>query len=1309
MAEQEAQNVSAPIQVPLPEKFTQKSGPDQADAWPKWNRRFERFRIASGLQHKSETEQVSTLLYAMGEVADDILTTLKVDESKASFKDVQTALDEYFGVRKNTIVCRARFNRRVQNPGESVDSFIQDLYRLAEECNYGAMKEELICDRIVVGVLDETLSDRLQMNAKLKLDEAVRTSRLAEARAQNREVVRGASANANAKTTDKSANVDMVKKQKFHKKSSQSSAQCKSSKVKGSTKETNHQTNERCSWCGNEPHIRRRCPAKDAVCGNCKKKGHYQSVCRNKNSGSKVHTVDMDSDDELFLGAVGQDDEWMEIVMVNGQETKFKLDTGAAVTVLSGSLPWLKSVQPDKTAQELRGPGGVPLKVSGTLQATLTVGDMSITETVYLMENQPISLLSRKACVKLGLITLNRLQVQTLTETNESKIPNFRTEFPELFSGLGKLQESYRIKINSEVTPTCLYTARRVPHPVLGKVENELISMCDLGVISPVEQPTTWCSGLVPVVKPNGKVRICVDLTNLNRAVQREIYPMKSVQENLAKLSNARFFTKLDANSGFWQIPLDEKSRLLTTFITPQGRFAFNRLPFGITSAPEIFQRTMSKILSGMEGVVCHMDDVLVHAPTREEHDRRVRKVLSKLQEAGLTLNDKCEFGKTEITFLGHIVSASGIKADPKKVNAVREFPVPKTVTELQRFQGMVNQLARFVPGLAQTNAPLRMLLRKNQEFVWGPSQQSAFTKIKDILLSSVVLTHYDVNSPIVIAADAASAGIGAVLLQVQADGTRRPVCFASRSLTETEQRYAVIEKEALASTWACEQFKDYVIGVKFVLETDHKPLVPILGSKDLANMPLRIQRFKMRLMRFDYEINYVPGKLQVTADALSRAPLPENDHVSFVQEADTHAQALFSCLPASKQKLMEIADTQKSDAVLSDVRYYCSQGWPPYFSHNPILYPYWENRQHLTIVNDLLLYDDRIVIPQQMRLSMLDLIHQGHLGITKCRSRARECIWWPGLSSEIEQMVKKCTTCAKVAPVPKETLLPSSMPSRPWERVAMDLCYHNGETYVVVVDYYSRWVEFRHLKSETCKATIQAVKSIFSVHGIPEIVIYDSASEFCEFAKRYSFTHVTSSPKFPSANGEAERAVRTFKDLMKKNDDPYLAALVLRSTPLLNGLSPSELLMGRKLRTPLPILPDKLASGITKEAMENAKTKDQENRGKQKEWFNQRHRTQNLPDLLPGTQVWIRDRDEEGTVQTQHNPRSYVVATENGDYRRNRSALVDVSPRYTKPMTPQKTVRSPQKTVRSPAKPECPMKTTRCGRSVKPPEKMDL
>ena len=232
--------------------------------------------------------------------------------------------------------------------------------------------------------------------------------------------------------------------------------------------------------------------------------------------------------------------------------------------------------------------------------------------------------------------------------------------------------------------------------------------MLKQGVVSEVTAPTEWCAGIVPVPKKNNRVRICVDLTNLNHAVEREIYPIKSVDYNLALLGRSKIFTKLDAASGFWQLPLHPDSQLLTTFITPFGRYCLKRLPFGISSAPEIFQRAMSQILVDIPGIICHMDDILIHSDSKSDHDKKVRQVLKRLSEAGVTLNSKCQFSQASIKFLGHIVDSSGIKADPEKTHAIRNFPIPGNVTDLQRFNGMVNQLGKFISwsGRNQSTSP---------------------------------------------------------------------------------------------------------------------------------------------------------------------------------------------------------------------------------------------------------------------------------------------------------------------------------------------------------------------------------------------------------------------------------------------------------------------------------------------------------------------------------------------------------------------------------------------------------------------------
>jgi len=348
-------------------------------------------------------------------------------------------------------------------------------------------------------------------------------------------------------------------------------------------------------------------------------------------------------------------------------------------------------------------------------------------------------------------------------------------------------------------------------------------------VISKVDVPTPWCVGMVVVPKKSGAVRICVDLKPLNRSVLREVHPLPKVDDTLAQLAGAKLFSKLNANSGFWQIPLSPASHLLTTFITPSGRYCFNKLPFGISSTPEHFQKRMSKILAGLNGVVCQMDDVLVFGSDRAHHDARLLAILQRIESAGATLNaQKCVFGVTSVNFLDHVIDQSGIQADPDKTLAIREMKPPTTVSELRRFMGMVNQLGKFTPNLAQLTQPLRELLGKNTTWVWGPSQSEAFSLVKEELSKPTTLALYDPKVPTKVSADASSYGLGAVLTQ-EMESKWRPVAYASRSMTDTEKRYAQIEKEALAITWACKKFSDYILGKSITIETDHKPLVPLL------------------------------------------------------------------------------------------------------------------------------------------------------------------------------------------------------------------------------------------------------------------------------------------------------------------------------------------------------------------------------------------------------------------------------------------------------------------------------------------------
>ncbi|XP_064468672.1 uncharacterized protein K02A2.6-like [Ornithodoros turicata] len=686
------------------------------------------------------------------------------------------------------------------------------------------------------------------------------------------------------------------------------------------------------------------------------------------------------------------------------------------------------------------------------------------------------------------------------------------------------------------------------------------------GVIVPVDEPTEWCCGMVIVKKPNGTYRICVDYTPLNKFVERELHPMPVTDHVIAQIGVSKYFSKLDANSGYWQFQLTEESQLLTTFITPFDRFKFTRLPFGISSAPEFFQKKMAHIVSGLDGVVCNMDDILVHAKTREEHDDRVRKVLARLQDYGVTLNkDKCVFGVQRVKFLGHIIDQEGIHPDDTKVKAIQDMKPPTSLAELKSFLGMVNYLGKFIPHLA------------------------------DVL---------------------------------QPDGTYRPVAYASRSLTDTEKKYAQIEKEGLAIVWACDKFRDYITGMHITIETDHKPLIPIFMNKPLDDITPRLQRMKLKLMRHSCDLVHVPGKYLVAADVLSRSPLPDIEDNGLEDELAAYVRGIVTYFPATDQRWSQIKKGQYEGTSCQMLSNYLQQGWPDKALVDSSCKNYWQERFNLSLDDGLLMKESRILIPVAMRREILDKIHEGHAGITKCMERARQTVWWPGISKDIEDDVRRCPRC--------------------------------------VQESTNRYPELAPLTNLTSSAVIDHLKSIFARHGTPEVLISDNepqfrrlvGSDFATFAKEWSFEHRTSSPRFPQSNGFVEAAVRVIKLSLKKSDDAYKALQSYRATPLGNGFSPAELLMGRRLRTSLPTA----ASLLSPKTPDRNQLRQWEERRieMQKRNYDQRHGVRTLTPLRQGERVWITDTRSSGVVQAAA-PRSYNIQMDDGVLRRNRFHLIPV------------------------------------------------
>ncbi|CAC5407755.1 unnamed protein product [Mytilus coruscus] len=381
--------------------------------------------------------------------------------------------------------------------------------------------------------------------------------------------------------------------------------------------------------------------------------------------------------------------------------------------------------------------------------------------------------------------------------------------FPKVFTGLGCLEKPYHIKIDSSVNPV-INPPRKIPAALREKLKGTLKEMEDKEVIRKVDEPTDWVNSLVVVEKPKtGKLRICLDPRNLNKAIKREHFALPTIEDITTRLTGAKYLSKLDCNNGYWQLRMDKESQLLTTFNSPFGRYCFLRMPFGIKSAQEVFQKRVSQLFENLKGVETDIDDILVWGTTRKEHDDRLRSVLNRCQEVGLTLNaEKCKFRVKEVTYIGHTLSADGVRPDQEKIRAIKEMLAPTDKKGVQRLLGTINYLAKFVPNMSAVTEPIRKLLKEEHKFIWTHEQQQAFEKLKDIITKNLVLSFYDVSKPVTVSCDASQCGLGAMLIQ-----DNKPVAYASRSLTDAERRYANIERELLGVLFGLERFNDYTYG----------------------------------------------------------------------------------------------------------------------------------------------------------------------------------------------------------------------------------------------------------------------------------------------------------------------------------------------------------------------------------------------------------------------------------------------------------------------------------------------------------------
>ena len=793
-----------------------------------------------------------------------------------------------------------------------------------------------------------------------------------------------------------------------------------------------------------------------------------------------------------------------------------------------------------------------------------------------------------------------------------------------------------------------------------GNVKSELERLTEMNIITPVDTPTDWISSLVVVAKSDKTIRLCIDPKPLNRALKRNDYAMPTIEDVLPELQGARYFTHLDAKNGFWHVQLDEDSSFLTTFETPFEKYRWLRMPFGVSPAPEEFQRRIDVALQGLQSVIAVHDDIIVWGSgatdqeASEDHDHKLRALLQRCRDVNLKLNrNKVELKQTQITYLGHIISSDGLRADPKKIDAVKQIPAPVDKAGVQRLLGMVAYLQNFAPNISNIAAPLRELVKTEVNFRWDEHRHGdALRKVKEALSEPPVLRYFDTKEETTLQCDASEKGLGACLMQ-----KGQPIQYASRALTETEQNYAQIEKEMLSIVIGLNRFEKYVYGRHIVVETDHMPLVTI-HKKSLLSAPKRLQRMLLRTQMFDYSVVYKKGVEMYMADTLSRAFNPEvGEHEMpaeniFLTESEKEVEEInmIDYMAVSETRLNELQKATADDKDMCRLRQMILTGWPEDKADVPEENKkYFTFREEMSVQNGLIFKGDRIVVPVSMRSSIKERLHASHIGIQGCLRRARETVYWPNMNTDLEDYITRCATCNSIQRRQvKEPMIAHAIPELPWQHVACDLFECNGSDYVVLVDFYSDFFEVDRLNDKRGAEVIRKLKAHFARHRAPETLMSDNgppfnSKDFADFANAYGFEHVTSSPGYPKSNGKAESAVKL---------------LELRNVPTDNmRYSPVQRLFGRRTRTGLPIvkrlLTPQACTGVTQKLME---------RKERQTYYHDQGAKELLP-LAKGQVVRFRPpgykKWKKAVVEDQVDVRSYRIRTEDGrQYRRNRTNL---------------------------------------------------
>jgi hypothetical protein len=643
--------------------------------------------------------------------------------------------------------------------------------------------------------------------------------------------------------------------------------------------------------------------------------------------------------------------------------------------------------------------------------------------------------------------------------------------------------------------------------------------------------------------KPGGGLRFCVDYRALNALTIKNRYPLPLIQETLAQLSKAKFYTKLDVVSAFNKIRIADGHEWLTAFNTRYGLFESLVMPFGLSNAPATFQARINEVLHPFLDVFCtaYIDDVLVYSDSLEEHRIHVKRVLHSLQQAGLQLDiKKCEFEKTEVTYLGMIISDQGVQMDPAKVACIREWHTPRDVKDVQGFLGFANFYRRFIKEFSRTVRPLVNLTRKGERFSWTVACQNAFVKLKHSFTTAPLLRHFDPAKEIFVETDASDFVSSGILSQKDNNGNLHPVAFMSKKHNPAECNYEIYDKELLAIVRCFEGWRAELQGASkpITVLTDHRNLVYFMTTKQLTR---RQVRWSELLSEFNFEIRYRPGKDGKKPDSLTRRPqdLPHSNddpRLQF-QNRTLLSPDLFKDInfdPGNPETLhaspAEIVDGDEQSTELQITRL-LEELYPSDAFFKRISKEMTKERgiprskeislSECLLVNNRLHFRDRIYVPAgkirdpgelgPLRLLLLQHAHDscesGHPGKNKLYELLSRDYYWPQLHKDCEQFCRNCHTCIRNNTSRlryQGSLKPLPLPAQRWRDISVDFVgpcvLSNGfDCIMVVVD---RLTKERHLIP--CNTTMQALdlaklflRNVWKLHGLPDSIVSDRGSLF--------------------------------------------------------------------------------------------------------------------------------------------------------------------------------------------------------------------